>query len=451
MRDHDEVIKYVLQRAEEIKREEENGTAGAENENNPTTAKPSGILSGKWFKGITVVVSCCVLVGAAWFVVSKLGGNKKPVDNPAGTTTTPSGISTVSSATPTISEEPHGKPMGTWYLTCDSEMEREYNHGEAIVKKYRIISRIEMSDCEVVADKCDGVEVVSIDTIPDSTGNAWTYAWEIALRFRVNDAVDPGSLEFTVTPVFTYPEQAPPDLTMKNLKQIIYVCNIGQKDYVCLNVIDGLYDYSEKVRKYIDDLNRQGESVVYERPGESDEYAIEYCQSREGDREARYAESVLRRIEMTGDEEAGGAICIVTLLNVYTDNCTEEIGCVVPIAIKVEKVLLQNDRFALREGDEILTWDHSRWRRNNDGFTVLFQEGYIPIAQVGSQYIVMIAEETESAKKQSLLPLDYCVTAYSIPIEDKDGLSEDKVYELLGLPDDVRKCSEDLLKMFVWK
>lgn len=176
---------------------------------------------------------------------------------------------------------------------------------------------------------------------------------------------------------------------------------------------------------------------------------IEFCQNGEPDREARYAESVLHRIGLTGDEEAGGAVCIVTLLDVCTDNCTEEIGCVVPITIRVEKVLLQNDAFALREGDEILTWDCSRWRKNKDGFTVLFQEGYIPIAQIGSQYIVMIAEETENAKKQALLPLDYCVTAYSIPYGNNDDLSEGEVYDLLGLPDDVRKCSEDLLKMFV--
>ncbi len=272
MRDHDEVIKYVLQRAEEIKREEENGTAGAGNENNPTTAKPSGILSGKWFKGITVVASCCVLVGVAWFAASKLGGNKKPVDNPAGTTTTPSGIATVPSETPTavpsmtptISEEPHGgKPIDGWYVTCENEMEQEYNHGEVIEKRYTIISMIELCGCEVVVGKREGVEVVSIDTAPGSTGYAWSFAWNITVRLRVNDAVDPGSMEFSINPTFKDPGQAEQVGAGMNLKQIIYACNFGQKDYVCLNYIDGLYDYSEKVRQYIDDLNRQGESVEY--------------------------------------------------------------------------------------------------------------------------------------------------------------------------------------------
>ena len=72
--------------------------------------------------------------------------------------------------------------------------------------------------------------------------------------------MDADSAEFSVVPVFVDQEKAE-QVGMMELKQIIYAGNIGQKDYVCLNVIDGLYDYSEKVRQHIDDLNRQGESV----------------------------------------------------------------------------------------------------------------------------------------------------------------------------------------------
>ena len=270
MRDHDEVIKYVLQRAEEIKREEENGTVGGKEK---VSAQKTNVFSGKLFHRAMVVASCGVLIGLAFFAASKLGGGKKPGDKPAGTVTTPPVATTIvdkpvettttPSATPTIGEEPPhgGKEMGTWYLTCENEMEREYNHGDIIEKKYKIVSTLEMTGCEIVVTKSDGVEVVSTDTAAGN-GEPWTYVWNVTIRVRVNDAVDPGSVEFSMVPTFVDQEQAEQE-GMKELKQTMYASNIGQKDYVCLNYVDGLYGYSEKVRQYIDDLNRQGESVEY--------------------------------------------------------------------------------------------------------------------------------------------------------------------------------------------
>lgn len=265
MRDHDEVIKYVLQRAEEIEREEENGTVGGKKE---VSAQKTNLFSGKLFRRATVVASCGVLIGLVFFAASKLGGAKKPGDRPTGTVTTSPAVdnpagTTTPSATPTISEEPPhgGKDMGTWYLTCENEMEREYNHRDIIEKKYKIVSTLEMTGCEIVVTKSDGVEVVSTDTA-EGNGEPWTYVWNVTIRVRVNDAVDPGSVEFFVVPTFVDQEQAEQE-GMKELKQTIYASNIGQKDYVCLNYVDGLYGYSEKVRQYIDDLNRQGESVEY--------------------------------------------------------------------------------------------------------------------------------------------------------------------------------------------
>lgn len=249
MRDHDEVIRNVLQRAEEIKREGEKGTAEKRKKESSTARN----LSGKWIKRFSVVASCLVLIGAVWFVAAKLGDNKKPADKPDTVKITVS--------TPTISEEPPhgGKPIDGWYLTCENEMEREYNHGEVIEKRYKLVSMLELSGCKIVVGKCDGVEVVSTDVVA-GTGESWTYVWNITIRIRVNDAVDPGNAEFSVVPTFVDQEQAE-RVGMKEQKQTIFASNIGQKDYVCLNVVDGLYDYSEKVRQHIDDLNRQGESV----------------------------------------------------------------------------------------------------------------------------------------------------------------------------------------------
>ena len=249
MRDHDEVIRNVLQRAEEIKREEEKGTAQERKSEGPTARN----LSGKWIKRFSVVASCLVLIGAVWYVAAKLGDNKKPADKPDTVKITVS--------TPTISEEPPhgGKPIDGWYLTCENEMEREYNHGEVIEKRYKLVSMLELSGCKIVVGKCDGVEVVSTDTSA-GTGEPWTYVWDVTIRIRVSDAVDPGSVEFSVVPAFVDQEQAEQE-GMKELKQVIYASNIGRNDYVCLNYVDGLYEYSEKVRQYIDDINRQGESV----------------------------------------------------------------------------------------------------------------------------------------------------------------------------------------------
>lgn len=153
----------------------------------------------------------------------------------------------------TIDNEDHACTSKEWYLFCENELEREYTHGEVIEKRYEFISSLEIDNCEVVVSKNDGVEIVEVSPVTDLDGKNC-----FSLKFRVNDAVTLGSIEFSVIPTFSNP-----DIAACNLSQTIYVCNIEQNDYVCLNYIDALADYSESIQEYLDEISRQGEYVEF--------------------------------------------------------------------------------------------------------------------------------------------------------------------------------------------
>lgn len=104
-----------------------------------------------------------------------------------------------------------------------------------------------------MVSKNDGVEIVEVSPVTDLDGKNC-----FSLKFRVNDAVTLGSIEFSVIPTFSNP-----DIAACNLSQTIYVCNIEQNDYVCLNYIDALADYSESIQEYLDEISRQGEYVEF--------------------------------------------------------------------------------------------------------------------------------------------------------------------------------------------
>ena len=87
--------------------------------------------------------------------------------------------------------------------------------------------------------------------------------------------------------------------------------------------------------------------------------------------------------------------------------------------------------------------------KKGDGYVVWAPEGQIPIAVEGAQYIAQMGEVTDEVMKQLPLPVRYRTESFTIPIVDESILTREEIYNMMDLPDDVQKCSEELIEMFI--
>ena len=140
-----------------------------------------------------------------------------------------------------------------WYLLCDNELEKEYRHGTEIEKRYEFVSILDVNKCEVNVFECDNLDLVSIGPVINIDG-----VYHFSVKFRVHDNVELGHISFSVIP-----SPSNPGDTVLEVFQTIYACNIGQNDYVCINSIDGLANYSVTVSDHLYEIDRQGELVEY--------------------------------------------------------------------------------------------------------------------------------------------------------------------------------------------
>ena len=139
------------------------------------------------------------------------------------------------------------------YLICENEQEKEYNHGVIIEKRYEFVSVEEVEACYIDFVENEGAEIVSERNLfpADEEGRCF-----FSILFRVYEGVDPGHLSFTVTPVFRDSSKNAPVLSRK-----FFFCNIGENDYVCLNVIDGIEEYSNVVSDMLYEITHEGELI----------------------------------------------------------------------------------------------------------------------------------------------------------------------------------------------
>ena len=89
--------------------------------------------------------------------------------------------------------------------------------------------------------------------------------------------------------------------------------------------------------------------------------------------------------------------------------------------------------------------------RNQEGFSIAFPDGIIPISEKNAQYIVLMYNADESSKKELWTNLEYMVEALTIPIVENSDMTDDEVYAILKLPEDVSQCSRDLIEQFIVK
>ena len=169
------------------------------------------------------------------------------------------------------------------------------------------------------------------------------------------------------------------------------------------------------------------------------------------DRPAIYAEWVLRTCTYDSDNPytEGAAICLITLMRVDTEKCVEDKGTMVPFTIRIDQVLVSNGYFKNKSGDIIEASDFSYWFKSGDGYIVNAYGGHVPVAVEGAQYIALIAKETDERIEQLSFPSEFSVNAYTIPIIDESIIPREEIYKKIDLYDDVQKCSEELIEMFI--
>ena len=175
----------------------------------------------------------------------------------------------------------------------------------------------------------------------------------------------------------------------------------------------------------------------------------EYNQSDGEDRIALSADWVLNHFNKGPSDGTGVGICLITLMEADTEKCVEETGTYVPIKIRIDKVIVSNGLFKNKSGDVIETSDFSAWMKKEGGYVVWAPEGQIPVAIEGAQYIAQVGEVTEEVMKQLPLPVGYRTHSFTIPIVDESIITQEEIYNKMNLPDDVQKCSEELIEMFI--
>ena len=178
---------------------------------------------------------------------------------------------------------------------------------------------------------------------------------------------------------------------------------------------------------------------------------IMFDHSVDSDRAARSAEIMLNYPSNGYEEPIGYAVCIVTVMNIDVSNCSDKEGRRVPIQIRIDSIIENNPAFTLSAGDTIIVAEYSYWIRNQEGFSIAFPDGIIPISEKNAQYIVLMYNADESSKKELWTNLEYMVEALTIPIVENSDMTDDEVYAILKLPEDVSQCSRDLIEQFIVK
>ena len=176
---------------------------------------------------------------------------------------------------------------------------------------------------------------------------------------------------------------------------------------------------------------------------------IEYNQSDGEDRIALSADWVLGRFDKEPSDGTGVAICLITMMESDTEKCFEGSGTNILITIRIDQVLVSTGNFKKKNGDIIETSDFSAWMKKEGGYVVWAPEGQIPVAVEGAQYIAQVGEVTEEVMKQLPLPVGYRTHSFTIPIVDESIITREEIYNIMDLPDDVQKCSEELIEMFI--
>lgn len=178
---------------------------------------------------------------------------------------------------------------------------------------------------------------------------------------------------------------------------------------------------------------------------------ISFNESPEADRVMKTPDFVLGYPKLINDSPIGFAVCIVSVMGLDKSACSDGTGGNPLLEIRIDETIEKNPAFELEEGQTVTATDFSYWSVQDGIYLVSYYEGIIPITEAGAEYIVWIYKMEENNEGEASMEHDYKVSALTIPILENAELSDDEIYELLKLPEDVEQCSRELIERFIDK
>ena len=147
----------------------------------------------------------------------------------------------------------------------------------------------------------------------------------------------------------------------------------------------------------------------------------------------------------------GIAFCIVSVVDIELERCNEDKYVNIPVKIKIDRIIDSNDAFLYREGEEVYTTEYSRWKKEDNDFTVNIQSGYIPLTDIGAEYIVLLYDNSYKIIESVDFEYDVFACNFTIPISQPLYNDEyaDLIYSKMLLPNDVKECSEELISKYI--
>lgn len=149
-------------------------------------------------------------------------------------------------------------------LICKNEDEQKYPHGSIIRKEFELQSDLNVDTYDISVSSCNGVQMIKEPAYTVNENDTPS----IVLEFKVLDSNEIGNISFRVSPVAQNDNAL---ITQKYFEQNVYCYNDGYYDLISTVCLDCLECYSEKLQKYLLELDRQGEYIE----SDSDSMTIE--------------------------------------------------------------------------------------------------------------------------------------------------------------------------------
>ena len=172
-----------------------------------------------------------------------------------------------------------------------------------------------------------------------------------------------------------------------------------------------------------------------------------YSSLGSANREVRTLENQLLFPETWYDSEHAYAVCIITALKADKSGCTANAWTRIPVEIRIDKILSQNPRFTLKEGDIEVVGEEAIWLKTEEGYSISIRDDIIPITEDGAKYVVLMYSATWSHEVYYWEGIRYIASPRTIPVSE-GGTYDRGLYDDMKLALDVRECSDDFIKAY---
>lgn len=147
--------------------------------------------------------------------------------------------------------------------------------------------------------------------------------------------------------------------------------------------------------------------------------------------------------------DRGCAMCLVTVMDIDLDGVSgSDTGVSVPLTLRVDKIVLSNDAFTLKEGDCFSSTDSTRWFKTGDVYSVNIHDGGAPVAELGAQYFGLLQAGQRDYNPVDF-DVDYSFECHTLPIPAVNVSANEVAAQFaeMKLPCDLRATSVGIIKM----